>query len=134
MNSVLEIVPIVSSAGKGSNTQSDMLLKFKNTKTMKCLTFPKRVGAEIREGEYNFFEFQINPLTAEVFFVFWKETGMERIEFDTTKEKKKFTLRSKTTVEYLAEYLQIQSESAMLCISNNISRTDNCLTYRITKQ
>lgn len=112
-------------------------LKFKKKGNANYITFCKDIGVMIREGRYMYLEYQVNNITAEVFLTFHKNRceGCLEIDLDTDSDNnaRKFIIRSKCLLGWLAEDLHILQEETVLRISPNLSRTDDCLTYKVTK-
>lgn len=138
MSSVLTTRRLFSGS-QGSHYQSDNEVRLTTKGKVQAVTFPKIIGATLREGEYCNLEYKVNELTKEVFLVFYKKPTDDSIPIDlddngTQKTTRKLTIRNKWMCEYICQDLDIVATEVTLNISKNLSKNPDYVTYKITKR
>lgn len=133
-NSVLIKRPLVNT---GAYSQANDVLKYRIKPTSSEMTLSKDLGAQIRIGGFKYLEYQTNPIEEVSYLMFYTKPSDGRMEIDVEEKDnpaRKLTIRSKVLGDYLIKDLKLTDDKGELRLSENISRREDQLTFRVTKR
>lgn len=119
-----------TSVGKGRKLEENTF-SINNKKGNRYVTFCKSKSIEIINGGYKYLRVREDNITGDLHFVFTKNIGLK---FNYKDSATSVLIMNKQLVDFLLEKLSAKNEDRVVCrLSDNISRADDFLTYKIIK-
>lgn len=118
--------------GNGSYVIPEDKISFTYTATQKKLTFNVTTSERIREGGYQYLRVGTTGFSNEIYFVFCKKQTPDSLAVNIN--DKRISINTKFVVNKLNDILDLGSRSQHLKISDNVSNSEEYLTFKVTKQ
>ena len=133
-NSNLQFIPLGSTKHSTAlNSNRFRISISKGGKQNNRFYLNKEVSDKIREGEYHYMRVGFNDYSSELYFIFCKKQTPDSLTLCVDRGKK-IDIASTYLIEQVVERLGLEVRTQELAISDNISNSQDYLTYRVTKQ
>lgn len=105
---------------------------YMDDKNVRRITLDNSITELVRDGYYSYLRVGYNEFASDMYFIFCKNPTPDALVI-TSGKKNRIVINSKFLVEQIIERMGLPRKSQHLNVSENLSKSPDYITFRITK-